>query len=89
MSVADKAKTATRVVQAFLWALFALVIIAFLISQSARKHVATMAREANIKSVGEKGFEFFEEKSRQLVEENTELKMKQNAVPSSQDVKPG
>ena len=50
---------------------------------------ATMAREANIKSVGEKGFEFFEEKSRQLVEENTELKMKQNAVPSSQDVKPG
>jgi hypothetical protein len=90
MAVADNAKTVTQVVQAFLWTLFAVVIVLFLISQSARLHVARMAKEANIKSVGEKGFEFgtVEEKSLQLVQENTQLRLRENPLPRNQDLKP-
>jgi hypothetical protein len=90
MAVSQKAKTVTTVVQAFLWTVFALFIIAFVFSSAARKHVATMATEANVKSIGEKGVEFgtLEEKTLQLVRENTQLRQKQNPVPVNQDVKP-
>jgi len=90
MAVVDKAKTVTEVVQAVLWTVFALFILSFLFSQSARKHVARMAREANLKSISGKGLEFgsVEEKSLQLVQENTQLRMKQNPLPLNQDLKP-
>jgi len=90
MAVSEKAKTVTAVVQAFLWTAFALFIIAFVFSSVARKHVAKMAKEANVKSIGEKGIEFgtLEEKTLQLVQENTQLRQKQNPVPVNQDVKP-
>jgi hypothetical protein len=90
MSVADKAKTVTHVVQAFLWCLFALLLVSFVLSQDARKHVARMAKEANLKSISEKGLEFatFEEKSIQLVQENNQLRMKQNPPQLNQDLKP-
>ena len=90
MAVSEKAKTVTVVVQAFLWTAFALFIIAFLFSSAARKHVATMAEEANVKSIGEKGIEFgtLEKKTLQLIQENTQLRQKQNPVPLNQDLKP-
>jgi hypothetical protein len=90
MAVSEKAKTVTVVVQAFLWTAFALFIIAVVFSSAARKHVAKMAKEANVKSIGEKGIEFgtLEEKTLQLVQENTQLRQKQNPVPVNQDVKP-
>lgn len=90
MAVSEKAKTVTVVMQAFLWTIFALFIIAFVFSSAARKHVAKMAKEANVKSIGEKGIEFgtLEEKTLQLVQENTQLRQKQNPVPVNQDVKP-
>lgn len=90
MAVSENAKTVTAVVQAFLWTIFALFIIAFVFSSAARKHVATMAKEANVKSIGEKGVEFgtLEEKTLQLVQENTQLRQKQNSVPVTQDLKP-
>jgi hypothetical protein len=58
VAVAIDAQTSTQVVEAFLWTLSALIIVSPLISQSARKHVAPMAREANFKWIDEKGFEF-------------------------------
>jgi hypothetical protein len=90
MSVSDSAKTVTQVVQAFLWSLFALLLVSFMFSQAARKHVARIAKEANLKSISEKGLEFVtvEEKSVQLVKENNELKMKQNPPPRNQDLRP-
>jgi hypothetical protein len=90
MAASEKAKTVTVVVQAFLWTVFALFIIAFVSSSTARKHVAKMAKEANVKSIGEKGVEFgtLEEKTLQLVQENAKLQQKQNPVPINQDQKP-
>lgn len=90
MSIAVKAKTVTQVVQAFLWSLFAVLLLSFVFSQAARKHVARMAKEANLKSISEKGIEFatVEEKSLQLVRENNQLTMKQNPPPLNQDLKP-
>lgn len=90
MSVALKAKTVTQVVQAFLWTMFALLLVSFIFSQAARKHVARMAKEANLKSISEKGIEFVsvEEKSLQLVQENNQLKMKQTPPPQNQDLRP-
>jgi len=90
MAVSEKAKTVTVVVQAFLWTAFALFIIAFVFSSAARKHVAQMAKEANVKSIGAKGVEFgtLEEKTLQLVQENAQLRQKQNPVPVNQDMKP-
>ena len=90
VAVSDKAKTVTTVVQAFLWSAFALFIIAFVFSSAARNHVAKMAKEANVKSIGEKGIEFgtLEEKTLQLVQENAQLRQKQNPVPVNQDVRP-
>jgi len=51
----DRAKAVTKVVKAFLWTLLALFILSFVFSQSARKHVAQMATDANIKEISEKG----------------------------------
>ena len=90
MAVSEKAKTVTVVVQAFLWGAFALFIVAFVFSSAARQHVAKMAKEANVKSIGAKGVEFgiLEEKTLQLVQENAKLQQKQNPVPVNQDQKP-
>jgi hypothetical protein len=90
MPVAIVAKTVTQVVQAFLWTLFALLLLSFVFSQAARKHVARMAKEANLKSISEKGIEFgtVEKESLQLVQENNQLKMKQTPPPLNQDLKP-
>jgi hypothetical protein len=90
MAVSEKAQTVTVVVQAFLWTTFALFIIAFVFSSAARKHVAKMAKEANVKSIGAKGVEFgtLEEKTLQLVRENAKLQQEQNPVRVNQDQKP-
>ena len=90
MSVESKAKAVSQVVQAFLWILFALFIVLFIFSQSARVHVARMAKEANLKAISGKGIEFgaVEEKSLQLIKENNQLQMKLKPPAVNQDLEP-
>ena len=90
MGISENAKTVTAVVQAFLWTIFALFILAFVFSSTARRHVAAMAEEANLKSIGEKGIEFgpLKKETLQLVQENTQLRRKQDSVPVTQDLNP-